>query len=355
MRWILLNLLMTGVALAQQPKAPRQPELGPGGKTANHAAVKASVYGIDASQFWIFEPDQPAPGRNGAGIPVIVFIHGWNATHPQIYGAWVEHIVRRGNIVIWPRYQKDYTTPPPQFTPNALDAVKRAFAELEHEVHAKPDRNRFAIAGHSVGGLLTANLASIATANGLPEPRAMMPVQPGISSTGVRDWPGVPLESFAGMPKTAQMIVVVGDQDRLVGQNDGKRIHRFSPLPAERKHFFVMQSDQHGLPGLIADHLSPLAYGSMGLSNETLSKAIEPALPRGVPGVGGGGGAATSLRSALLGTAGLMTVNALDHHGYWRLFDELTDAAFDGRRWEPNASMGQWSDGVPVTPLQSPR
>jgi acetyl esterase/lipase len=344
--WVIAILASTS---AGQPAAapPPQPDAGPGGKSYAHAAVKSFVYETGAEQYWIFQPDQPRPAAE-ALAPVVVFLHGWNATHPRIYGAWIEHIVRRGNTVIFPRYQKDWSTPPSRFTPNTLTAVQRAWNKLHQDGHVKPDRARFAIVGHSVGGLLTANLAGLAESNGLPAPRAIMPVQPGISSTGVREWPGVKLESLHTIPRSTQMIVLVGDMDRLVGRNDGDRIHRFTPLPPERKHYFLMRSDQHGLPGLLADHVSPIAYGDLGLSAELLKPPDEPGPPAGI-----GGGAGAGFRNALLGAAGKLSVNALDYQGYWRLFDELTDAAFADRLWKPNPAMGEWSDGKPIAPLQS--
>ena len=42
--------------------------------------------------------------------PVVVFNHGWFAVNPGVYGAWIEHMVRKGRIVIAPRYQRDWST-----------------------------------------------------------------------------------------------------------------------------------------------------------------------------------------------------------------------------------------------------
>ncbi len=30
--------------------------------------------------------------------PLVVFLHGWTVVSPQLYGAWIEHIVRKGSI-----------------------------------------------------------------------------------------------------------------------------------------------------------------------------------------------------------------------------------------------------------------
>jgi hypothetical protein len=54
-----------------------------------------------------------------------------------------------------------------------------------------------------------------------------------------------------------------------------------------------------------------------------------------------------------------MLINALDYYGTWKLFDALTDAAFNGKNREyalgntpQQRFMGVWSDGVPVKELK---
>src|SRR5688572_27614129 len=79
---------------------PSQPAHGPGGGDYRHAAVKESKSGRGGRKFHLFEPAGPVP----ATAPVIVFLHGWTAIDPWLYGAWISHMARRGNIVIHPRY-----------------------------------------------------------------------------------------------------------------------------------------------------------------------------------------------------------------------------------------------------------
>ena len=44
----------------------------------------------------------PSPKR----APVVVFFHGWFAVNPGFYGAWIDHLVRNGRIVIFPAVSK---------------------------------------------------------------------------------------------------------------------------------------------------------------------------------------------------------------------------------------------------------
>src|SRR5712671_3416242 len=82
------------------PEQPAQALHGPGGREYTHQVVTKAHFGEGSHEYGLYEPDQPRP----ASAPLIVFFHGWGATNPAIYGAWIEHLVRRGNIVVFPRY-----------------------------------------------------------------------------------------------------------------------------------------------------------------------------------------------------------------------------------------------------------
>src|SRR5918996_3591130 len=145
---ILLALSLT--AFAQTATPPTQPDTGPGGKQYVHAKVTKNRYGKGGQEYWIFEPDMPKP----ASAPLIVFLHGWGGMNPLYYGAWIDHLVKRGNIVIYPRYQASLLTPLRNFTPNTVAAVKDALRRLQTEQgHVSPELNKFAAVGHSMGGL----------------------------------------------------------------------------------------------------------------------------------------------------------------------------------------------------------
>src|SRR5215467_1456836 len=102
MRILLLSLFLSltcaGELLAQ-PTPPVQPASGPGGADGKYK-VKMSTFGFGSQFYWMFEPE----GIRGSA-PVIVFLHGWNATVPFGYRVWIDHIVSRGNIVIYPKFQ----------------------------------------------------------------------------------------------------------------------------------------------------------------------------------------------------------------------------------------------------------
>src|SRR4029077_1979061 len=103
-------------AFAQTP--PPQPLSGPGGAQARYS-VQRDDYGTGSTEFWIYSP-QPLP----APAPVIVFMHGNTAIVPLPYEAWIEHMVQRGNIVIYPRYQTGFSEIFLYYESDALFAIK---------------------------------------------------------------------------------------------------------------------------------------------------------------------------------------------------------------------------------------
>ncbi|MDH3584460.1 MAG: alpha/beta hydrolase fold domain-containing protein [Phycisphaerae bacterium] len=339
--WILLLSLapIASVIAETPPTPPAQPQRGPGGATYPHQSLRSWSQGEGADLCWVFEPDQPRP----ADAPVIVFLHGWAATNPSIYGGWIKHLVRRGNLVIYPRYQANARDRPDRVTPRALSAVGRALRRLRSGGGGvAPRESQFAITGHSVGGILTANLAALAADNGLPVPRAIMSIQPGISRRA-GFWRGVPLENLARIPGECLVLVVVGDRDRVTGEADGRRIFRqSSAVPNSNKAYVRLVTDTHGSPPLLAGHMAPVAWSELG-PMQSLKQSQGP--------VGRSFGSQLTLAYQQHST------DAMDYYGLWRRFDALCAAAFDRRHRDlalgpgpVQANMGKWSDGTPVTP-----
>ena len=346
--WMLAAILIgPAVAHAADITPPDQPADGPGGAKAVHASVKKSRFGDGGKQYWIYEPADPVP----ATAPVIVFLHGWSAMDPAIYGAWIDHLVKRGNIVIYPRYQAGLLTRPTEFTENAVWSIRDAFTRLTGEAgHVRPELDHVAAVGHSVGGVLAANVCALAVESKLPVMKAVMSVEPGITAQNAAQGAGITLADLRKMPAGTLLLAVAGDQDELVGNADALRIFRESVnVAAGNKNYVMFISDDHGTPPLKAGHLAPIAfdpaYKDSG-DGEGGNGPIHPRLKQRAGGRNGGGGQ-------------LIGVDAMDYFGYWKLFDGLTDAAFYGKNREyalgntpRQRFMGRWSDGTAVKELQ---
>jgi poly(3-hydroxybutyrate) depolymerase len=289
--------------------------------TAHHA-VKRYEIGQGPRSYWLFEPDKPKPdGR----APVVVFLHGWFAVNPGFYGAWIDHLVRDGRVVIFPRYQNDVGTLPQDFLPNALAAIRDALGVLHEGVdHVRPDPLRFALVGHSAGGNLAAQIAAVAADphSDLPAPQAMIAVMPGEV---------IPMAEpvLSRIPATMLMTIIVGEEDVVVGDLRGRQIFsEATAVPKSRKRFVLFRSDRHGVPALIAEHTAPTGVHHRLDNGEGLFRSLQLSLG---------------------------DVNALDRAGFWRMADITMDAAFHGKTLddvtedaESFRHLGFWSDGHKV-------
>jgi len=353
-RLLPLFVLLGLDALAAAPTPPAQPAAGPGGADYAYAGVRREALGDGDDAATIFWPE---PVAAATPLPVVVFTHGWGAVKPEHYLAWIHHLVRKGAIVIYPRYQENLRTKPERFTPNAVAGVKRALAWLARQQQAPAaDPARWATVGHSAGGVLAANLAVELPAAGLPAPQAVMSVQPGITRNK-EGKPLLPLADLAQLAPATLLLVVTGDEDQLVGDRDARRIFNESTsVPAARKDWLELASDDHGEPALEATHRAPAAplpgyqpperREPKGFVRKRIAaKAKERMAERGL-----------DLNAASQEPA---VTNALDYHGTWKLFDALCAAAFEDKFREvalgggpAQLDMGRWSDGTPVAPLR---
>lgn len=339
---------------------PAQPASGPGGSDYKHADITAFEYGEGNGQYWIFEPSDPKP----ESAPVIVFLHGWSAMYPKVYGGWIRHLVLRGNIVIYPRYQESLKVPQPEMYDAAVAAVKDALAKLEEPEHVRPDLARFAVVGHSLGGVLTADLAALSGRNGLPVFRAAMPVEPGDTSTArspsfLKERSESIIYDYSTIPPDTLLLCVVGEDDKMAGDVAAVKIFNgAAAVPAKNKNFIIIRTDRHGTPPLVANHAMPVASDDAfeGKPEES-GDATKPAGPirskikdRMEKRREEKGGDADQER---------VRADAFDFYGTWRLFDALTDCAFYKKNCdyalgdsEKVRFMGKWSDGMPVEELE---
>ncbi len=326
-------LLLQPATLAGQPSPPGQPSSGPGGSDYKHSAVAATKYGSGAREYWIFEP-RPNPSE----APLIAFLHGWGGMDPGGYREWIDHIVKHGHIVVYPRYQENLRESIANMTDNAQEALKGALGKLDGGRHTKAGTDRFALVGHSLGGTIAMNLAGRFERAGLPEPRAVLSVAPGDSTSSGLFGKRLPSllepETYQRIPRETLVVIMAGDEDGVVGDEIARKLFRAIPrIPESNKAYVTVSSDRHGKPSLTADHFAPLAPGA---------DADSPG--RGV------------LRERLFRRRGARKgeLNALDYYVYWAVFDALTDAAFtEGkirrRDWRPERVVrGAWSDGRPL-------
>ncbi len=303
---------------------PPQPEQGPGGREYSHQSVIFQDFSSKPDGYWLFEPDSPKPDS----AHVVVFVHGYGGYNPMIYGKWIRHLVQKGNIVIYPRYQENMLSPnPSKFSENVSKAVRDALAELAKEGHVRPVVSDLAFIGHSYGGVVSADLAINYEIHEIPQPKVVMLCAPG---TG--HFKNGRLESYADMPEDIELLIVVNDNDWVVGDEFALKVFN-EAVKVKQRNLLRQYADDHGTPAIEAHHNQTYALDTLfdgGARNYTSKKALR-----------------------------ISTEDAMDYNGYWKLLDAMLDCrrrgencnfAFGGTAEQ--TSLGYWSDGTPIRPLE---
>ena len=308
----------------EEIRSPTQPDSGPGGATYMHNDVIWSDFAEAEDGYWLFEPTAPQPDS----AHVVVFLHGYGAYNTMIYGQWIRHLVQKGNIVIFPRYQKNLFSPSPnEFPKNIAIAIKDALKELEKENRVKPLNEVLSYVGHSYGGASAAYLAVHYRDFDLPKPSAIF-----LASPGTGPLKGARLDDYKGMDEDLNLLVMVSEDDRTVGDELGTIIFN-TTVNTPNRNLILQKHDYHGDKKITAGH------------NESYS--VDKTFDTGVNNF-------SSKRSLNVGK-----LDAVDFYGYWKLFDALLDCTRTNANCEyafgntpEQKNMGKWSDGKAVKKLK---
>lgn len=209
-----------------------------GGKSYPSKASSEGPLGKGASGVWLYQP---------AGKPknLVIYLHGQGGpaeAKPTNHLPWIDHLVSRGNIVVYPRYEIAYEKDPLKFV---VQGVRTATSKVD--VMGLP----VLVIGYSHGGGLAVEYGAIAEQNHVPVPDAIMSVFP--SGFGNSSY----LLPLSGLDHSTRLVFLVGDKDTVVG-GDGvsfmaQRLQAAN-FPDENIQLDLVSS--HG--SFAADHVAPL-------------------------------------------------------------------------------------------------
>ncbi len=303
---------------------PEQPLSGPGGRNYPHEDIRVTDRSDSADGFWLFEPVGPAKDS----AHVVVFLHGYGVLNPMVYGDWLAHLVRKGNTVIYPRYQKHIFPPRTRrFTEWAVVGIQRALDTLSNGQHTLPITRNLSITGHSYGGAIAANIAAHHQEYDLPRPAAVL-----LCSPGTGPFKGGLLDSYENIPVDTKLLVMVSEKDKTVGDKLGKKVFATATNTLD-KYFITQREDRR-----FKDRNIRAGHNESYSINERLD---------------------VGKRTMVTRRAGNVSrLDPVDYFGYWKLLDALHNCTREGKDCEyatgftfEQAFMGYWSDGRPVKPL----
>lgn len=321
---LLFIAVIFSLSLFAQVTQPTQPSLGPGGSNYTYGGVTIYDYATNRNgeDFWLYEPNNPTPDSAN----VIVFCHGLGMTNPKAYGAFIKHLVRKGNIVIYPRYQRtlSLTTGIAEYNDSCAKGIQKALDTIQQPGHVKGRIYNYFILGHSVGGVLTANMTMLHQQYGLPKPLTAFSMQPGAANYLMND--------YSSFPSDVKYLIAIGQDDAIVGTGPGTTIfNQSTAVPTSHKNLVHHYADNHGSPDIAASHNEPCGFDNQFDNGETNLF---------IPFVTG-------------------IVDAVDYFCYWKLQDALMDCALLNQNCEyafgdtpEQHGMGNWSDGTPIRILE---
>lgn len=388
---------------------PPQPKTGPGGSDYIYEEVKQSRYCLNTTQppcaqkqdeYWIFEPSNGNENpQKLPNLPQIVFLHGWSLMSPNFYGGWIEHIVKKGNIVIFPVFQNNPTTEiTAQSVQVAVNVIINATKDALEKLRTKYSNNeniaeqKIALIGHSAGGAMAADVAAK-----IVTPAPEQPTFNPVAIVSVEPFAGkLPYDDLSKIPATSFLLSIVGNQDIIAGKKDAENIFwqttNISHQPPQeskdfvevncdlRNHFIfhcaenlesdiICPLDNKSTDCLTSGHLAPLSYKKIteqtGEGNQLIGFLmsyldISDVSSNDIPDV---------IRylvkliekmteediERFLTTA--FAANAIDYYSFWKLSVALSNLAFHGQDREyalgntdEQKDMGEWVTKWPVQP-----
>jgi len=305
---------------------PAQPVNGYGGLAATYNQITIYNHDDGATGFMLYIPASP----HADSLPLVVFTHGFGEWNPLRYGSWIEHIVKRGNIVIFPRYQQnEYTTLSINFTSNTVTGIRRAIDTIQaHTAWTQPQLSKVFYVGHSYGGLISANLATKYATYNIPKPKGILMACPGYGQ-----YPGGQLLSYSAMDSSIRVLDIIEHGDNVVDSTFALQVfNQTTAVPYSHKNLVIHFADSTGTRPITSTHGE--------------SSCVDSTYNNGDSGV-------------VMGQADYAYTDATDFYCYWKLFDALEDCALTGNGCTTafgdtysQKNMGLWSNGTPITPLE---
>ena len=216
---------------------------GGGGGGSSHPSrttIRSANTGV-ANGVWTFLP---------AGKPkrLVIFFHGQGGpveATPQNHRAWIDHLVKRGAIVVYPRYEIDYNQ---AVIDPAIQGIQTASKQL------RLDGLPVLALGYSRGAAMAVEYAALAAHNGVPVPDAIESVNPVPYGETAR------IVNLKPIRPGTILAVLISDKDPHAIDGSTMLLHRLRDAHFPGKQIELNVARSHGT--FIADHQAPLNDGA---------------------------------------------------------------------------------------------
>ena len=191
-----------------------------------------------ANGVWIFLP---------AGKPkrLVIFFHGQGGpteATPQNHRPWIDHLVKRGAAVVYPRYEVDYSKAVLDPAVQGIQTANRRLGLSGVPVIAL---------GYSRGAALAVEYAAVAAKQGVPVPDAVETVNPVPYGETAR------IVNLKPIRAKTILAVLISDKDPHAIDGSTMLLHRLRDAGFPGKQ--IELNVAHSRKGFVADHLAPLS------------------------------------------------------------------------------------------------
>jgi pimeloyl-ACP methyl ester carboxylesterase len=270
---------------------------------------------VEGTRVWCFVPEKL---RDGKRAPVIVYLHGFRASAPNLYWEHIHHLTAQGYVVLFPRIQKGGViglfndNDQREMVERAIVAAKNGLQQVADII----DLDRLYVFGHSLGGLIGACWNGA----GAPEARGLVLAHPSITTDQIPEFARRFITCVEWGPlvaaNTAPVILLGGDQDTLAPPSE-TRMLAGAMTGAASVATYIAHADDHGVPAFRTGHLATVRTDARAL--RWMGQAL------------GGNQAQGTLQSRF----------------YYAALDAMLAGDF-----AQALDFGDWSDGVAVVPPQ---
>jgi hypothetical protein len=212
-----------------------------GGSKSTSFPRRATIRSVNtevANGVWMFLP---------AGKPkrLVIFFHGQGGpteATPQNHRPWIDHLVQRGAVVVYPRYELDYSA---AVIDPAIQGIQTANKRLT--LAGLP----VMALGYSRGAAMAVEYAALAARRGVPVPDAVETVNPVPYGETAR------IVNLKPIQPATILAVLISDKDPHAIDGSTMLLHRLrdAGFPGKQIELNVARSRK----GFVADHLAPLS------------------------------------------------------------------------------------------------
>ncbi len=283
-----------------------------------HAQLGIGEFGNGPRKFWVFYEESVEQYSDN----LVVFLHGFAASNPACYGAWIRELTAAGYVVIFPKYQQGMFYPATiKFQRRVDKNIRKAFDRLPQQLGTNFQSISFVT--HSLGGIIASNLANEYGASNEYQVAGMVLVQPGFKYLKLSR-----LDQYDRIDTKCKLLLITGDKDLTAGNKFARYLYEHSSQ-IEEKVLVEHYDDRNNYEKVKSDHTSPIS------PDRALDTGNRNVVIRGALSIG--------------------KIDQVDRHAYWvptlRVLGSIAHEETLSSSSIPTY-MGQWADHTPVKPLK---